>query len=111
MSQNKTEAELDAVLRRFTPKQRARLDRLDRAPWKWFVSDAKFFALVDEYERDAQIRYWRVLSQVTSYTGPDYRIRLGGSWIRATRLQYEQADEFDVERSIGVPEARLQIAA
>jgi hypothetical protein len=103
-----TDDQLDAVMRRFTPKQRARLARLERLPWRWFVSDQRYFALVDEYDRDASIRYWRVLSRVTSYEGPDYRVHNGHAWIRATRLQYEQADHLGVQRSIGVP---LQIAA
>lgn len=100
-----TTQDLDALVRRFTPKQRAKLDRFDRLPWCWFLSDERYRALVDEYDRDAQKRYWRVLSAVTSYQGDDYRVQLAGqkTWVRATRLQYDQAATLGLSRSIGVP--------
>ena len=102
-----TDDQLDALMRRFTPKQRAKLERLDRAPWKWFTTDAKFFALVDEYHADAQKRYWSVLSRVAAYEGEDYRIQLKGqtSWVRASKGQYDQAELVGIPRSIGVPVA------
>ena len=98
------DTDLAALMRRFTPKQRATLTRLDRAPWSWFISDARFFALVAEYDRDSRIRYWQVLSRVTAYDGPDYRVQLPGqtTWIRARKEQFEQAADLGMPHRIGV---------
>lgn len=94
------------------PKQQRKLDRWNRRPWRWFVTDDAYFALQDRFERDNQRRYYEVLNRVTTYDGPDYRILPAGqsTWIRATRQQYEQAMGLGVERSIGVPEPELLAA-
>lgn len=90
-----------------TPKQDRILARWERRPWRWFCSDARFRALEDRFERDNQRRYYEVLNRVTTYDGPDYRLRVEGqkTRFRATRLQYLYAEnQPGVERSIGVPE-------
>lgn len=96
-----------------TPEQQRKLDRMDRAPWKWFISDARYWALRDQWEREAQEReaqervdeqraYFTTLSRVTGYTGPDYRVRFPdqASWVRANQWQYEQAGRDGIARAI-----------
>ena len=101
---NDTES-LEALMRRFTPKQRAKLTFRDRLP-KWLYSNARFFALVAEYDRDSRIRYWQVLSRVTSYDGPDYHVRLVDrngetqrNWVRASPHMYAAVAQADPERA------------
>lgn len=109
-----------------TDEQRAFLLKLGRAPWRWFVSDERYAATWRRMEQEnaraaadnevtRQRAYYAILNRVTTYTGPDYRVRLIGqqTWIRATKRQYEQAAATGVQRSIGVPvePALLQITA
>lgn len=78
-----------------TPRQRRILGWLSRQFW---VTDRVYFRLSDS---------WSQKSVARARKGEqDWRVRLNGqgSWIRATRLQYEQALLVGVERSIGVPE-------
>jgi hypothetical protein len=86
-----------------TPQQEAHLDRLDRAPWRWFVSDARFRRIEDGYRVANARRYWANLSRLTTYTGPDYRVQLreGGIFIRATESQYRQAEQTGMPCRIG----------
>lgn len=103
-----TDDEIATALRRIAPKQRATLDRLDRLP-KWLYSDARYYARLDRYDREAQRAYFATINRVTSYDGPDYRVRFQNqrSWVRANRMQYEQALAFGMQRSIGVPEIEV----
>jgi hypothetical protein len=108
-----------------TTEQQAFLLKLGRAPWRWFVSDARYAATWARMEREniraaaeqevtRQRSYYAILTRVTGYTGPDYRVKLNGqrTWIRATERQYEQAAQTGVQRSIGIPELQpLQITA
>lgn len=121
-----------------TPEQRKHLKRLSRWPFRMWVSPVRYNAIFDGYEamnRRAAIEaresaaaemavagvakqrgYYEKLERVTSYTGPDYRVRHPGqkTWIRATEKMYEQAGETGVQRSIGVSDldpVQLQITA
>lgn len=76
-----------------TSRQRRILGWLSRQFW---VTDRLYFAVLDRFTAASRARK----------AEHDWRIRCHGqsSWIRATRLQYEQALELGIERSIGVPE-------
>jgi hypothetical protein len=107
-------------LARLTPKQRRTLARLDRAPWRWLVNDEGWFRFFDRYEKEADEReraeqerqaqervdsqraYFATISRVTTYTGPDYRIRFEGqnTWVRAVKWQYDLAAECNASRAI-----------
>lgn len=106
----------DARWQALTTEQRAFLAKLGRAPWRWFVSDRRYAETWERMEREnareaaaaevvRQRTYYDILNRVTTYTGPDYRVKLTGqdTWIRATERQYEQAAETGIQRSIGIP--------
>ena len=92
----------ELTLARLTPEQRRTLARMDRAPWRWFVSDARYYATLDRFKKDSQRRYFATISRVTQYRGPDYRVRFPeqASWVRVNWWQYEQAGENGIPRSI-----------
>lgn len=78
-----------------TPRQRRLLGWLSR---QWWCTDAVYFRLSDSWSQKSVARA-RKAEQ-------DWRVRLPGqtTWIRATRLQWEQAAITGVERSVGVPQ-------
>lgn len=115
-----------------TPDQAKHLRRLSRWPFRLWCPPSRYNAIYDGYEAanrraaaevaaEAEINrqrsYYEILNRVTTYEGPDYRIRLVGpdgepqpSLIRAYPQQYEYAE--GLERSIGIPEPELlQITA
>lgn len=100
-----TDDEITAALRRITPNQRRTMTRLEALP-KWLYSDARYYARLDRYDREAQRAYFATINRVTTYTGPDYRVRFRGQlrFIRANQWQYDQALGLGMERSIGVPD-------
>ena len=115
-----TDSEREArIIARFTPKQRRAILRRQHGLFAWLTSDAAYTARFDRYEREAQERearefadsqraYFATISRVTTYTGPDYRVRFPSqaTWIRANRHQYDQAGQNGVSRTIWEPPTR-----
>lgn len=92
-----------------TPEQQRTLDRLNRYPSRWFVTNRHYWKIVERFERDNQRHYYWLLNRVTTYDGSDYRVRLVDEagvpqpgMIRATRSQYEQAQAAGLECRIEV---------
>jgi hypothetical protein len=100
-----TEAEREArIIARFTPKQRRAIIRRQHGLFAWFTSDRAYTEMFDRFEREAEVReaqefadsqraYFATISRVTTYTGPDYRVRFDGqsTWVRAVEWQYKLA--------------------